>query len=83
MNRILIGKLPAADIDKILPAFYVIQKFIAALTTVRHSATFYDSVVFYNSKISPTLPSNHQDGETPCQPSATLFTTQSSFDVSV
>jgi hypothetical protein len=55
MNRILIGKLPAADIDKILPPFYVIQRFIAALTTVRHSVTFYD-IVFYNSKISPTPP---------------------------
>jgi hypothetical protein len=56
MNRILIGKLPAADIDKILPPFYVIERFIAALTTVRHSVTFYDSIVYYDSKISPTPP---------------------------
>jgi hypothetical protein len=83
MNRILIGKLPAADTDKILPAFYVIQKLIAALTTVRHRATFYAIIVYYDSTISPTLPTNHQGGESPCQPSATVFNTQSSFDVPV
>jgi hypothetical protein len=83
MNRIRIGKFPAADIDKKLPPFHVIQRIIAALTTVRHSVTFYDIIVVYNNKISPTLPTSHQDGGTLCQPSVTEFNSQSSFDVPV
>jgi hypothetical protein len=78
------GKLPAADIDKILPAFYVIQKFIAALTTVSHSMTFITLQYFTTARYhQPSQPINHQEGETTCQPSATVFNTQSRLDVPV
>ena len=82
MKRILTGKLPAADIDKILPVFYVIQTFIAALTTVRHSVTItlqYFTIARYHQPSQPIT----KVEKTPCQPPVTVFNTQSSFDVPV